>query len=329
MIDDGDGLGLVIENASQELADVIQADIKRREEGAVIMRIFLAVRDVLDPRSHSKTRVVFTGDLVKSVNDREQRDKPFTMERGSGLVAAKTMPPNDEGVVDILIPSFWLMPDDDASKEADTARMVGHVAAHESIHAALHHLGTMPFDVYKERQEFGYASVQFVAMASEQIEEHLAEYLSNQVVRSKDGTTANEVVAAFEAFQRTIEVELPAIPEDDPDYFNKGMMVTFEALHILWKALVYLAAEVRVGNDFESVPAEIDVLKIWSKSVAPWWREYTSLLGRIPMSIEIDITSTDAVVVEMGRFLQRWAYDLGFDFHDKGDGGYFRIMIWD
>ena len=74
-------------------------------------------------------------------------------------------------------------------------------------------------------------------MASEQIEEHLAEYLSNQVERTSAGTSRSQVVNAFDAFDATLEKELPAIAEDDPDYFLKGMMVTFEALHILWKSL--------------------------------------------------------------------------------------------
>lgn len=125
-----------------------------------------------------KTRLVITGDLVAAVNAREDRtNTPFTMERGAGIVAAKTMPPNADGLADILVPVYWLLPLEDPDEAAESANMIRHIAAHEALHASIHHNGDEPFDLH-HREEFGHASMNVISMASEQIEEHFAEYSS-------------------------------------------------------------------------------------------------------------------------------------------------------
>jgi len=305
-----------------------QLILTRRD--AALARVVAAVGHALRPEDLSRTRVVFTGDLVQSVNGREDRtEHPYTLERGAGFVAAKTTPPNADGIVDLLIPLGVVIPLEDGEGDEEVRdQLIRHLAAHEAVHATIHHLGTEPFDAYK-RQELGDATLQFAAMASEQVEEHLAEYLSNRVAMSPVGTTADGVKAAFEALADTLGTQLPAISPDDPDYFRKGMMVSFEALHILWKSLAYLAAELRDGDTFEDVPGEISSLDEWRDHVAPWWEVYTRLLGAIPMSTDIDIPATDRVVRLIGALLQRWALGLGFDLHDTANGSWFRITIWD
>lgn len=209
--------------------------------------------------------------------------------------------------------------------------MAEHLGTHEAVHATIHHLGGEPFWVHK-RESFGYATLQFVAMAADQAEEHLAEYLANQVqfgTNGSGGSTADQVKAAFDAWQSKVEVELPAVPEDDPDYFFKGMVISFEALHILWKTLAYFASELRDGNNFKPVPDEIAALPEWEEEVAPWWNEYTALLAEIPMTVEQDIAATDKVVKRLGLLLQEWAEGVGFEFHnDDSGGGFFRVTRW-
>lgn len=57
------------------------------------------------------------------------------------------------------------------------------------------------------------------------------------------------------------------------------------------------------------------------------WDRYLELLGAIPMTGEVDIPDTDEVVREMAAHLQTWADELGFDFHDTPQGGFFRIKL--
>ena len=324
------GIALVLENLTEDELEAIKADLGARVGDASVAQMIWAVGRAIRAEDVPRTRIVFTGDFVQSVNAREDRSQhPYTTQRGASLVVGKTMPPDADGIVDILFPIFFALPgvvgeSDGEGRDA----LVRHLAAHEAVHATIHHLGTDPFDVYK-REQLGEATLQFAAMASEQVEEHLAEYLANQVAVSPDGQTADAVRASFVAMQDTLAVQLPGIAEDDPDYFRKGMFVSFEALHILWKSLASLAAELRDGDTFAPVPADIASLDEWRDHVAPWWAVYTTLLGRIPMSTDIDIPATDRVVRLIGALLQRWALGLGFDFHDTADGAWFRITIWD
>lgn len=47
------------------------------------------------------------------------------------------------------------------------------------------------------------------------------------------------------------------------------------------------------------------------------------------MKVDVNIAATDRVVVQLAEHLQRWADDIGFDFHDTPQGGFFRIKLWD
>jgi hypothetical protein len=103
------------------------------------------------------------------------------------------------------------------------------------------------------------------------------------------------------------------------------MLITFNSLHILWKTLAYLAAALRHGDRIDEVPNKIAQLAEWNEYIEPWWNRYVELLLQVPMSLEVDIPATDEIVRELARHLQEWADDLGFDFHDTPQGGFFRV----
>lgn len=314
------------EDGAQALVELVNAG----SAPVSLLALLGAIASRIPEEYRAQTRVVYTADFVRSVNDRrtDSSTEEYTRERGSGIVAGKTMGKQPDGLVDILFPADWIT----IEQTDEFLAMLRHLGAHEAVHATIHHIGAEPFDVHR-REKFGYASLNFVSMAGEQIEEHLAEYLANQVqfgTTGQGGSSVDQVKETFDAWQDTLAVQLPAIPEDDPDYFQKGMFVTFNALHILWKTLAYLAAEIRDGDDFRPVPDEIVTLPEWRQVVAPWWGDYTALLAEVPMTMEQDIPATDEVVKRMGLLLQRWALGVGFDFHDdEQGGGFFRITLWD
>jgi len=323
------GLTVVIENFTQEMLDAVLADHALRADGSSMTQLLLAFQGALRGSDRKKTRLVITGDIVASVSDREDRSsKPYTTERGGGVVAAKTMPPDEAGFVDVLVPSYWFAPSNDVHELSERDAYIQHIAAHEAIHVSIFHIGDEAFDVHL-REDFAYAMKNFISMASEQAEEHLAEFLGSKVSGRKLTRSAEQVSLSIEAWRSTIDNELPAIPESDPEYFQRGMLVTFEALHILWKSLAYLAAALRTERGFEPVPIEIAMLPTWKEYVEPWWTRYLDLLGEIPMDVEVDIQATDKVIRHIAKLLQLWADEIGFDFHDTDQGGYFRIKIWD
>ena len=319
---------ITFEYFPQDNAEALVALIDSDRAPQSLLCLVGAVTNGIPETFRAQTRIVYTADFVRSVNDRrtENRTEEYTRERGSGIVAGKTMGKQPDGFVDILFPDDWIT----IEHTEDFLAMLRHLGAHEAIHATIHHIGDEPFDL-SQREEFDYASLNFVSMAAEQVEEHLAEYLANEVQFGTTGTGADaqQVKQTFHAWQNALEVQLPAIPEEDPDYFQKGMLVSFNALHILWKTLAYLAAEIRRDNRFEPVPTEITTLTEWQNVVAPWWDEYTSLLAEIPMTAHQEISATDGVIKRLGLLLQRWALAVGFDFHDTDQGGFFRITLWD
>jgi hypothetical protein len=328
---DPQGLELVLEHVPPELVREIRPDrpdSDRDNEGdgdglAAVTRTFETVRDVLRPQDLGRTRVVLTGDLVQSVHDRGPwPGEPYSREVGAGIVVGKTMAPTADGFVDILIPVHDLLPSGPDDDRGLRDRYSRHVAAHEAVHASMFHLGTDPFDAHL-RGGFGPATGLYLAMAGEQVEEHLAEYLANQVARRASCVTAELMTDAFGVWLTTMRVDIPALDEDDPEYYQKGWQISFSALQILWKRLAYVAAELRDGDDVRPVPAQVSGLEEWSRHVAPWWPEYVRLLARIPMTIDVDVPATDQVVEQIGAHLQRWALGLGLDFHDLDDGAWF------
>lgn len=307
---------LVLENLSDDDQGNIQKDCQDPENSR-IAGVVQSILTMLPPEDLPKIRVVITANFVNSVSSRQSTGREFDVRRGSGVVAGKTMPPNKEGIVDIILPlQFVLLGNIDDVK---------HIGSHEAVHAHLHLLGTQPFNVHV-REKFGPAMTQFIAMAGEQVEEHLAEQISSSSSSRKNWVDSESISSALAAFDDALITQLPAIPQDAEDYFAQGMHVTFSAFHILWKALAFLAAELRRNDTFEDVPSEIASLSLWKSSVEPYWTEYLKILSDVPMVMDVDIQETDIAVKKLAEYLQQWSLELGFDHHDTPDGqGFFKI----
>ncbi len=314
---------IVFEHVTEEHASIIQADMKDVDESR-FFKLVKAVNSILSPAYLSKTRIVMTADFIQSVRSRQENpEQDYTLERGSGLVAGKTMQPNKDGIVDIIFHLYLLTPQEKPDIAAERDLHIEHVGRHEAVHAYLHHLGTESFDVDR-REEFGSAMREFIAMASEQAEEHLAEYIAIGDSQKENWANAKSIEDALNALEGVLEAELP-MTDSGIDY-GKAMYMIFSAFHILWKALVFLAAELRKDDTFQELPDDIAQLENWKYYVAPWWNEYLRLLSRIPMSLDVDTQGTDEVVKDLAKFLQKWAAELGYDFHDTPDGnGWFQI----
>lgn len=312
------GITLVFENLNDEVIAIVAAD-------PALYKLISTIAISLRKSDYACTRAVITGDMIRSVNNREDRlGNEYTLERGGGIVAAKTMPPSGDGIVDILVPVHWLLPLDEETSSNERDQYIQHIASHEAVHARLFNDGGYPFDVFR-RREYGDATIQFMSMAGHQTEEHLAEYLSNQTAPSPHKTTAEQISDSFAAFNANLSKRLSAISNFDPDYYQKGMIATLTALHDLWKVLSYYAAELRTGNDFRPVPKDVAGLDEWKREVEPWWNEYTTLLSQIPMNTPVDIPATDAIVENIGQLLQRWAEGVGIEYRDTTDGAWFQM----
>lgn len=315
-------LQIAFENITDEYASIIKADMEDVDTSR-FFKLVGAIKTVLSPAELSKTRIVMTADFIKSVEARQNTEHKYSIERGSGIVAGKTMQPDKNGIVDVIFHLYLLAPQDNPDISADRDLHIVHVGIHEAVHAHLHHLNTNPFDVDR-REDFPYAMRQFIFMASEQAEEHLAEYTSIGNGHRQNWTNPEAVESALRALEDVLEAKLP-MTHDSIDY-SKAVHTIFGAFRIMWKALVFLAAELRDGDMFREIPNEVAKLEVWQYYIAPWWNEYLELLGKIPTSLDVDIQRTDRVVKDLAEYLQTWSAELGYDFHDTSNGdGWFQI----
>lgn len=307
----------ILENLSDEDYVSIQKDLQGMDDSRII-GIAISIIKTLAPEDLPKIRVVITANFVNSVSSRQSTGQEFDIKRGSGVVAGKTMPPNKDGVVDIILPlQFVLLGNIDDVK---------HVGSHEAVHAHLNLLGTRPFDVHV-REKFGPAMTQFMAMAGDQVEEHLAEQISSSSSSRKNWVDSDSIGSALAAFDDALTTQLPAIPQDAEDYFTQVILITFNTFSILWKKLAFLAAELRRNDTFDVVPDEIATLSSWKSLVEPYWTEYLKILSDVPMVMDVDIQKTDVVVKELAEHLQQWSLGLGFDYHDISDSQVFFKII--
>lgn len=314
----------VIQVAAEYLPDEdtrVLVDLLTNGDGDNAVTVLLGtVSGALRSEDRKRTRVVFTGDFIASVNSRSWDDAPsYTVDRGAGIVGAKTMSPLADGTVEIIIPTYslaMLIPNEEGESGA---HLVLHTVLHEAVHATFHHIGDEPFAVLG-RHSFGAAMREFVAMAAEQLNEYLAETISMQGGAPRGQTDAEDVRTTFEAFGDTLSKQLSTMDESDPDYWARAKDVTLAALNVLWKNLTYLAAELRVGDSFVSVPEDIACAREWQSGVAPWWGRYLTLLDRVSISYDQDVATTDETSEQIAYLLQEWALALGFDFHDTDEG---------
>lgn len=311
---------LVLESLSEEGVDLVRANLSKLGSQSLIVQAMAAVSDGTRATDVPLTRFVISGDMTASVNLREDRSgQAFSRNRGSGLVVGKTMPPNRDGIVDILVPAELLL----REPSGELQETVLHIAAHEAVHATMFHRGT---DLLRPhlRAKYGDALRQFVAMAGYQAEEHLAEYLARSYKNTSIRPSAQQVRDAFEAWNHTLASELPQVVKD-ADYFEKCMLITLNALHVFWKVLSYLAAELREGDSFKEVPQDIAALDGWKTEVAPWWEDYVELLAQIPMNPELETAIIDPIIEQIAELLQGWALGIGVDHHDTEQGPWFQM----
>jgi len=318
---------LLLEYVDSESAAMFQEMVAAGDLSSPLLTCYAALQSELPEGERVCVRVVGTGNLVQSVNDRESREgHPFRIERGDGIVAAKTMPMDSEGTVDILLPTYVFSIEGVGSGSDTDLSLLLHTAAHEVVHARHHLLGTGPFDTC-ERGDFEWARLQFVAMAGEQLKEHVAETISGAKYPPA-GISMKTLASTFDAFWREVSSGLKALPEGDPNRYGDAAYLCLNALHVVWKVLAYYAAEFRANDEITALPRELENDPGWRAMVGDWWPRYTTLLLRVPATVEVDISATDAVVLELAGLLQDWARSLGFDAEDRAEGGYFSTRHW-
>jgi hypothetical protein len=317
-------VGVIGEYLNDEELRLLQDGSKDASIGQ-LATVYGAASSVLNDKHRERVALVFTGDFVRSVIDRNpDLAGLYDIKRGSGFAIAKTMPPNDEGRIDILLPAFTLYQTDDAADQAAATAILQHTAAHEAVHAAAHVEGDVVASAW-ERNVYSEARREFVQIAGDQASEYLAEGVANLVFRAGGRATVADTTSNLEAFAVALKDGFASVPSGSPREWVQKKRLTLTAFHVLGKTLAYLAAELRSGDRTLAPPPEVVATPGWRTLVAPWWDQYVCLLEQIPLTPRLDADVTDALVESLATLLQEWLAGLGFSYLDTPQGPHFYI----
>ena len=311
------GMKVSLEALSKDDEIAIEADLEI--EKSHIAELFQAVNSIISKEEAPRVRLVITANFILSVSSRgSKKEEEYTVSRGSGVVVGKTMAPDEDGIVDILFPLQYVL-----SSTTDIVD-IRHIAKHEAVHAHLHLMSVQPFQTVT-RGEFAEARAVFLKLAGDLAEEYLAELMSVSRGEKKRWADKGSISDALSSMENTLLSKLAVIPEDSENYYGLLMTTTFNTFYILWKALAFLAVELVDDDISKPVLEELSGLRGWRDYVAPGWERYFEILRGIRSELEIDIDETDEIVKDLASHLQKWALQLGFDFHDTPDGhGWFQ-----
>lgn len=264
------------------------------------------------------TRLVITGDFVRSVQDRGEPGSTYhqnyDLERNTGIVGGKTISRPDS-TIDVLLHAAMFDPNAEGMAE-----LAIHTVLHEGQHVVIAQNGEADSDF----ESVPWARRNFLTAADQVIEEYRAEAVAAGVAPS--GWATDDLVESLrswlEHLQRIALVEYQA-------HLDAGKLSydILQQTHTLWKLLAYVVAE-QVGAD-QALPTSVTDDYLWALMVEPHWTEFTALLAAVPHGNQrMSRPDLDQLASDLADVMERWLLTLGFEFTDNPDGAAFFIRDW-
>lgn len=268
-----------------------------------------------------KTRLVITGDFVRSVQDRGEPGSTYhenyDTRRNTGMVGGKTIPRPDS-MVDILLHAALFVPGDDEEYAAEIAL---RTLVHEAQHVVIAQNGEAGCDV----ESAPWARRNFLVSADQVIEEYRAESVACRV-GGPNGWNTGDLVTTV----RTWHEDLQRIALKEYQSHLDAAKLSYDILqetHTVWKLLAYVVAEQVAAG--QALPASVVQDQLWALTVEPHWAEFTALLETVPGSDKrTPRTELDRLASELADVMERWLLTLGFEFSDTPEGPTFFITDW-
>jgi len=226
---------------------------------------------------------------------RRDPTRPYSVERGSGLVGGRTMRRADGGV-DVIIGGEALVDVDDSGifrltaagqprVDPEGVELLRPLIAHEAQHVNMELSGSA-FDNYGLRATWPVARRYQFAVAAKMCDEHRAEWNAAQVIGT-DPPKADQILdvlchmgqeleAAATRFRQSIKAPV------NLEELREGV---YAATHSFWTQVAYWAAEHREDDEISQLPADITQLKIWQRYVGPTWESMTDALSQLPTAL--------------------------------------------
>lgn len=255
-------------------------------------------------------RVIISRNFITRVAELTGKNS-YTSTRGSGAVAAKTVPTSAGSVVLVNYNEV------ESLKFSNVKRLAAHEAGHILINDRGNEEMTGNRDANDSDSRWILKCIAGQSIVEFRIELRLAE-LGYPTAEWGTSESIDEELLVFN-YEIANAVLDPA--SSDPRNLLNGVL---GALNHATKALGYLAAAMIAGNaDFSPSTLSTAGQKNWADYVAPTWDERLDLLSSIPSVTEsISTRSWRAILRKNAVLEQQFMLDAGFAFQDEAGGGY-------
>lgn len=275
---------------------------------------------------------VITLNFVAAVERREPA-VAFRTDRGSGMVAARTMPRPD-GTVHVLMPADFIGAKDDQGEPLYTARgalagdpnlvqMMRRTLVHEAQHVVMAQRGSdwRAYDALAVTPE---AAKHHYGAAAKMCDEHRAEYNAIQLTAPKP-PTANDVLDVLSHLGQELAAANDRF-QVSPQNVRELRDEVYAACMHFWTSVAYWAAQLRQDDAIADVPPDVTQLEAWQRYVGDAWGDMMQALSLLPVT---SLTTPPNVLQNAARALavavEKSLNHIGFRHLDGPNGVEFYI----
>jgi hypothetical protein len=286
----------------------------------------LLAQHVDDPNTVS---LIVPMDMKEAVRRRDP-EVPYTIERGSGVVGARTMS-LPVGCIDVIInPAGPVAVASGEQINRELLSLLRRGLVHEAQHVIMGQRGS-GYDEYGCEAVEGPVRRQFVMCAAQVCDEHRAEWQAIQLAEPEP-PTISDVNAVLEALGRQVAAAnqiYQAAP--GPQAVRDLAGAVFTACAVFWTALGYWTAQHRTDDaNIADIPAEIAALPLWQRYVGDTWSRLQGSLRTLPVeNLTTSRETLHAAAQRVADTLTSSLETIGFRGEDGEEGWAFYITRFD
>lgn len=230
-------------------------------------------------------RAIVTGDLVRSVSDREEGvdSPPYTLNRGAGQVGARTMARNDSTFDLLFSARSFLYP----QREAETPEAFASQANNAASHLGVHESGHVVLRLRREDAD-SFEDGAVGDLSERAWRKHLAAHIDDfrieraaRQVSPSPFVQADHLPDAIDSFRAALNEASTGWRVD----LGAAILSSLTAANSLLRVLAYFAAEVETPGSLGTLSPDAPPAG-WQRYVEPIWEPWCEILYRLPSSDE-------------------------------------------
>jgi hypothetical protein len=301
-----------------------EASLRADPSPNAIWRGITELAEILTSRLSNPDAVtlVIACDLVEAVEQREVGS--YTMNRGSGAVAARTMR-RANGRVDVIVHGYYLAEKTGTGQPILTPsgfprlnpvaiEVLPRTIAHEAQHANMELAGS-GFRAYRLQDITGTAERAHFEVARIMCDEHRAERFAIESYSSKVPTVSTVLDILGHLGEKLSEAYSRFTQSADRLQLRNDV---YRACGTVWTWVGYWAAEYRdADNGVGPVPDDIAQLKLWQRYIGPTWQTLADALSRLPVAADAPPDTLHRAARQVANAVAKSLEQIGFRHFDN------------